>query len=726
MEPETSYEVMHVEGGVPVKSWTRGVQFEAEARAQLRNVAQLPFVHRFVAAMPDVHWGIGATVGSVIPTRGAVIPAAVGVDIGCGMIAVRTSLAAKDLPDSLKEVRTAIEKAVPHGRTQGRRGGRDAGAWGTPPPPVAAAWAQLAPGFERIVEKHRAIRNANHETHLGTLGTGNHFVEVCLDEADAVWFMLHSGSRGVGNKIGRYFIELAKEDMRTWFVNLPDADLAYLPEGTAHFADYVEAVEWAQSYALANRDLMMRAVVEAVSNVPGIPPFHATLEAVNCFAGETRVLTRTGVRSIAELSGSAHELLTANGLWQLAPVRAFGHQRLTKITLSRCGVTKTIHATAGHGWIISPLQRKTRIEKTTAELQPGDRLAVAFPEREHVDPTPSGIARGFVFGDGSLTSRNRARANFCGSKDKALLALFVDASIGLPPRIYERLTVVNGLPGEWKTDRPALDSSDGDLYGWLAGYFAADGDVDRTGRPTLASSDEGNLTFVRDLCTRLGIGTFGIRKRVRSGFGAPPTALYLLGLMRNDLDEKFFLIPSHRERFTSRGLVAERRAWTVVAVEETDRIDEVFCAVVEGTHAFTLEDNILTRNCHHNYVAREHHFGADVLVTRKGAVRAREGDLGIIPGSMGARSFIVRGKGNPESFHSCSHGAGRAMSRNQAFKTFTLEDHARATEGVECRKDGAVLDETPGAYKPIDAVMEAQKDLVEIVHTLRQVVCVKG
>jgi tRNA-splicing ligase RtcB len=411
MESETSYEVMHVEGGVPVKSWTRGVQFEAEARAQLRNVAQLPFVHRFVAAMPDVHWGIGATVGSVIPTLGAVIPAAVGVDIGCGMIALRTSLAAKDLPDSLKAVRTAIEKAVPHGRTQGRRRSRDAGAWGTPPPAVAAAWAELAPGFERIALKHRAIRNANHETHLGTLGTGNHFVEVCLDEADAVWFMLHSGSRGVGNKIGRYFIELAKEDMRTWFVNLPDEDLAYLPEGTAHFADYVEAVEWAQSYALANRDLMMRAVVEAVSGVPGIPPFHATLEAVNC---------------------------------------------------------------------------------------------------------------------------------------------------------------------------------------------------------------------------------------------------------------------------------------------------------------------------HHNYVAREHHYGENVLVTRKGAVRAREGDLGIIPGSMGARSFIVRGKGNPESFHSCSHGAGRAMSRNQAFKTFTLEDHARATEGVECRKDGAVLDETPGAYKPIDAVMEAQKDLVEIVHTLRQVVCVKG
>ena len=131
-------------------------------------------------------------------------------------------------------------------------------------------------------------------------------------------------------------------------------------------------------------------------------------------------------------------------------------------------------------------------------------------------------------------------------------------------------------------------------------------------------------------------------------------------------------------------------------------------------------------NCHHNYVSREHHYGKDVLVTRKGAVRARAGELGIIPGSMGARSYIVRGKGNPESFESCSHGAGRAMSRNQARKTFTLADHAAATEGVECRKDDAVLDETPGAYKPIDAVMAAQTDLVEVVHTLRQVVCVKG
>ena len=405
------YELMEVPGGLPVKSWTRGVAFEEEARQQLRNVAGLPFVHRWVVAMPDVHWGIGATVGSVIPTVGAVIPAAVGVDIGCGMIAACTTLTAGDLPDDLKGVRSAIERAVPHGRTPGRRARRDHGAWGRVPPHVAAAWAQLAPGFECICEKHPVLRNTNHETHLGTLGTGNHFIEVCLDEVDRVWFMLHSGSRGVGNKIGRYFIELAKEDMRAHRVNLPDADLAYLREGTRHFGAYVEAVEWAQTYAATNRELMMGAVIRAVQGGQGIPPFGAAVEAVNC---------------------------------------------------------------------------------------------------------------------------------------------------------------------------------------------------------------------------------------------------------------------------------------------------------------------------HHNYVTREHHYGKDVLVTRKGAVSARAGQLGIIPGSMGARSYIVRGKGNPESFHSCSHGAGRAMSRNQARRTFTLADHAAATEGVECRKDDAVLDETPGAYKPIDAVMAAQSDLVEIIHSLRQVVCVKG
>ncbi len=394
----------------PIKAWINGVEMEAEARQQLTNAAQLPFIHKWIAAMPDVHAGLGATIGSVIPTERAIIPAAVGVDIGCGMMAVETSLVASDLPDDLKPMRRAIERAVPHGRTH-NGGSNDRGAWRTLPKPHGEAWKSLVRRFEVIVDKHPKLEKGASANHLGTLGTGNHFIEVNLDEADRVWVMLHSGSRGVGNRIGRYFIEKAKEEMRRFFIRLPDNDLAYLPEGSTYFDDYVEAVAWAQDYAFTNRQLMMKAVLTALSELDALPPFSTEAMAVNC---------------------------------------------------------------------------------------------------------------------------------------------------------------------------------------------------------------------------------------------------------------------------------------------------------------------------HHNYVEREHHYGKNVWVTRKGAVRARSGDLGIIPGSMGARSYIVRGKGHPESFNSCSHGAGRTMSRTAAKRRFSLDDHARATAGVECRKDSGVLDETPGAYKDIDAVMAAQSDLVEIVHTLRQVVCVKG
>jgi tRNA-splicing ligase RtcB (3'-phosphate/5'-hydroxy nucleic acid ligase) len=406
---ELPYEVSQPAGGVPIKRWTRGVAVEDAALRQLENVARMPFIHKWVAAMPDVHWGMGATVGSVIPTTGAIIPAAVGVDIGCGMMAVETSLTASDLPDSLARLRSAIEAAVPHGRTSDH--GRDKGAWGEPPEATQQAWLGLQPRFDAITAKHPKIERSNTIVHLGTLGTGNHFIEVCLDERDKVWIMLHSGSRGVGNRIGSYFIAIAKEEMQRWMVHLPDDNLAYLPEGTEHFDDYVEAVGWAQDFARYNRELMMQATLQALRATKGVP-------------------------------------------------------------------------------------------------------------------------------------------------------------------------------------------------------------------------------------------------------------------------------------------------------------------------AFTLGE--MAVNCHHNYVEREHHYGKDVLVTRKGAVRARTGDLGIIPGSMGTRSYIVRGKGNAESFHSCSHGAGRAMSRAEAKRRFSLDDHRQATAGVECRKDEDVIDETPMAYKPIDAVMEAQKDLVDVVHTLRQVVCVKG
>lgn len=403
------YQVLEVENGKPIKMWTNGVPVEEDARQQLINTASMPFIYRHLAVMPDVHLGKGSTIGSVIPTRGAIIPAAVGVDIGCGMMAVRTSLKAEDLPDRLFHLRNAVEHAVPHGRTV-KRGKRDKGSWGTPPETVDAVWASLLPGFERITEKYPRLRNTNNYLHLGTLGSGNHFIEVCLDEVDRVWFMLHSGSRGVGNAIGTHFIALAQEDMRHHIANLPDRDLAYFEEGSRYFDDYVEAVGWAQDFARRNRAVMMLHVIAAARQVIA-KPFSAEIEAVNC---------------------------------------------------------------------------------------------------------------------------------------------------------------------------------------------------------------------------------------------------------------------------------------------------------------------------HHNYVQKETHFGMEVIVTRKGAVSARKGELGIIPGSMGAKSYIVRGLGNEEAFCSCSHGAGRVMSRNEAKRRFTVEDQIAATAHVECRKDADVIDEIPMAYKDIDAVMQAQRTLVEVVHTLRQVVCVKG
>jgi tRNA-splicing ligase RtcB len=386
------------ESRVPVKVYTDEV--EGSARQQLLNVATLPFVHHHVAAMPDVHTGIGATVGSVIATHRAIIPAAVGVDIGCGMMAARLSLTADALDEKrLRLVFNQIGRDVPVGRGQHREE-RAAGQAARP----------FEAGLARILEKHPGVQKArgkstNWALQMGTLGGGNHFIELCIDDDGRVWVMLHSGSRGIGNAIGTYFIDLARRDMERWFIQLPDRDLAYLPEGSEHFEDYIEALGWAQAYAARNRETMLRLILAALRR--HLPPFEVTSEAVNC---------------------------------------------------------------------------------------------------------------------------------------------------------------------------------------------------------------------------------------------------------------------------------------------------------------------------HHNYVEREHHFGADVWVTRKGAIRARAGDLGIIPGSMGAKSYIVRGKGAADSFQSCAHGAGRRMSRGAAMKSFTREDLARQTEGVVCRKDEGVIDEIPGAYKDIDTVMENQCDLVAVVHTLKQCV----
>ncbi|MES2208176.1 MAG: RtcB family protein [Pseudomonadota bacterium] len=404
-----NYDVIAMENSRPIKMWTQGVPVDEKAKDQLIKTASMPFIFKWLAVMPDVHVGKGSTIGSIVPTKGAIIPAAVGVDIGCGMMAARTSLTASDLPDNLFQLRSAIEKAVPHGRSLSR-GKRDKGAWGELPEKSITAWKNLESGFKQIIDTTPKLANTNHINHLGTLGTGNHFVEVCLDEEQRVWIMLHSGSRGIGNAIGSHFIELAKKDMQRWMINVPDKDLSYFPEGSQHFNDYVFAVEWAQEFARMNREIMMANTIEAMRHVI-TKPFDANVEAINC---------------------------------------------------------------------------------------------------------------------------------------------------------------------------------------------------------------------------------------------------------------------------------------------------------------------------HHNYVTREHHYGEDIFVTRKGAVRARKGDMGIIPGSMGARSFIVRGLGNAESFCSCSHGAGRVMSRTEAKKRVSLAEHIEATKHVECRKDADVIDETPSAYKDIDTVMHAQKELVEVVYILKQIVCVKG
>lgn len=388
--------------GVPVKIFTNDI--DSDSIEQLKKMAQLQFIYSHIAVMPDVHVGKGATVGSVIPTKNAIIPAAVGVDIGCGMNAVRLNLKASQLPDNLAPLRHAIERKVPVGFELHKQ--------------IKAKASSIIPLEKRlqpIIQKHpglvRMLRkfDATWQKQLGTLGGGNHFIELCLDENQDVWIMLHSGSRGLGNVIGTYFIELAKKEAQHRFGHVPDKDLSYFAEGSASFNDYVEAVEWAQNYAFENRREMMRLILEAIR--PLLPPFQMTKEAINC---------------------------------------------------------------------------------------------------------------------------------------------------------------------------------------------------------------------------------------------------------------------------------------------------------------------------HHNYVSRENHFGEDLLITRKGAIRAGHDELGIIPGSMGARSYIVKGKANPESFCSCSHGAGRKMSRNKAKLLFSQDDLIQQTQGIECRKDAGVIDEIPSAYKDIDQVMANQSDLIEIVHTLKQILCIKG
>jgi|GEM_PF-155069 len=683
-------------------------------RAQAELAASLPFVRPHLALMPDAHLGRGATVGSVLPTAGAVIPAAVGVDIGCGMIAVRTQHRGAELAGrGLAALRRAIERAVP----------LSAGRYNRTVPPGSTA-------HRRVGELRELAASAgfdpggyapNWPLQLGTLGGGNHFIEVCVDEQDRVWLFLHSGSRGIGNKIATRHIAVARELCARRRVSLPERDLAYVTEGEPEFDAYLRELRWAQHFALLNREEMMDRTADCLSRFMGAAG--ERMETINCFAGETQVITRIGTRPIEALAGGRHELLTANGVWIKAPVHSFGRQEVHEVTLSRSGAIKIIRATASHRWLLRS-RRGHEYETATAELQRGDRLQFSFTRRsEGLEVDPSAAARGFVYGDGHRV-RNRSSANFCGAKDFALLPLF--EGLGRPPHRYGSMTRINGLPGEWKAERPPLDTPPNLLYGWLAGYFAADGDVGKTGRPSLSSASRADLEYVRLVCQVIGIGTFGIRSRVRTGYGGRLSPLYLVGLMRADLDPAFFLIDEHRRRFVAGRHAAERRGWNVVSVCPFGVMTEVYCAVVEGTHSFTLADNILTRNCHHNYTERERHDGAEVWLTRKGAINAEPGRPGLIPGSMGTASYVVAGKGNPLALNSAPHGAGRRYSRSAARRTFTHAQLRAAMRGIEYRDTDAFIDEIPDAYKPIAQVMADAADLVEVRHTLRQLVNVKG
>jgi RNA-splicing ligase RtcB len=702
-----------------------GSEVDHRTREQASRATKLPFVPGHVALMPDAHVGIGATVGSVIPTEGAIVPSFAGVDLGCGMIATETIYTADDLPNNLDRLLSLVSERIPAGVGKGRELGYRDGHRDV---------------FGAVGEPFSALSGKQQETAIkqfGTLGSGNHFVEVSLDERGKVWTVLHSGSRGIGNQLATHHIGKAKGLMKEYFTILDDPNLAYFTEGTPEFHAYIQDMLWAQRYAYESRARMNSALLKSLAEAvhPKRPAKEKTItvQTVNCLAAETSVITSLGTRSIAELAGEVHVLLTTNGEWVKAPVRSFGRQRLMQITLSRSGVVKIVYATEQHRWFLrthtatgNRLWGKRPAEAVTRELRPGDRLAWSFSKRpEGCALDPAGIARGFVFGDGSR-SGSRSLANFCGDKDKALLPYF--DRIGNPPRTYGAVTRITGLPGEWKTQFPSLDSSPDYLYGWLAGYFAADGDVDKTGRPTLASASRESLEHVRVICNLAGVGTYGIRERLRSGFGEHPTPLYLLGLMRGDLGLDFFMIPEHHRRFESGRNVIERRGWTVVSVETTDRVEEVYCAVVDGTHAFTLEDHILTSNCHHNYTERENHLGKDLWITRKGAISARAGEFGVIPGSMGTDTYIVRGKGNPESYCSSSHGAGRRLSRGDAKRQLdkaTLRAQMKGKTWNEASAS-ALIDEDPRAYKDIKQVMADQSDLTEVVHVLSQVLNYKG
>jgi len=328
----------------------------------------------------------------------------------------------------------------------------------------------------------------------------------------------------------------------------------------------------------------------------------------NCFAGETRVVTRFGTYPIKELAGGIHELLTEEGEWVKSPVEAFGVGTLMKITLHRNRVQKTIYATPNHRWFIRNMHtREFTSQKTTETLTSGNRFPTVFAKAPSYDLDEESVCRGFVFGDGSISygrpgSSVFSVAYFCGDKDQVMLPYFGRLSFGTSPKSYPVgsdspiRTQINSLPPEWKEDLPDLTENVSHLHGWLAGYFAADGCVDKGGVPTLSSSVKENLEFVVVLCRQLGIGTYEVQQSTHRGSYSPGSKSYTLTFARSTLIPEFFLVSEHRRRFEVSRFAKERLSWVVGTVEPTDRIEEVYCAVVPNTHSFVIDGDILTSN----------------------------------------------------------------------------------------------------------------------------------
>lgn len=317
---------------------------------------------------------------------------------------------------------------------------------------------------------------------------------------------------------------------------------------------------------------------------------------MNLVAAGTKLITRTGTTTVEAMVSGRHKLLTANGVWSQATVRHHGIGRVRIVALSRCGVVKLVFSPPQQSWLLRT-RRGRLFQKTTDELAPGDALEMTFPDApvgRAVDRLSA--ARGFVFGDGSRKPGGNAFANFCGAKDAVMIPLF--DGVGNDVRTYGAVKRITGLPTAWKTEGPNVNDAPEVIFGWLAGYFAADGDVDKTGRPTMTSASLDNLQMVRSLAQAVGVGSFGIRTRVSTTrYSHGPTNLHLVGLMRGDLTPEFFLIPAHRERYEVGRAAAERRRWRVASIQVNCIEAELYRVVNGHPQSFAIEDNILIGSC---------------------------------------------------------------------------------------------------------------------------------